>query len=135
MNAGTGRLPYPALVFFDSNRLPSEARAILTSERNVVYYSAVSIWELAIKHDLHPGRIPAPPGRIVELCEQTGFLPLPLLATHSSMLESLHRNSDAPPHKDPFDRMLIAQAKAEGMTFMTHDSLLAGYEEPCVLLV
>ena len=50
-------------------------------------------------------------------------------------MEKLSRPADAPPHKDPFDRMLIAQAKAENMTFLTHDALLSDYNENCVVLV
>ena len=51
------------------------------------------------------------------------------------MVESLHRNENAPPHKDPFDRLLIAQAKNEDMTFVTHDALLPGYRELCIFSV
>lgn len=48
---------------------------------------------------------------------------------------TLSRAEHTPPHNDPFDRMLIAQAKAEGMTFLTHDHLLKDYDENCVRTV
>ena len=54
---------------------------------------------------------------------------------HVYMLETLHRPEYAPKHSDPFDRIMIAQAKAENFVFLTHDSLLPAYEEECVLIV
>lgn len=54
---------------------------------------------------------------------------------HIYALAGLKRNKDAPSHKDPFDRMLICQASTENMMFITHDSLLPGYNEPCILAV
>ena len=61
---------------------------------------------------------------------------LPVLPEHAVFLKTLSYSSDAPrPHKDPFDRMLISQAKAENMVFLTHDELLPFYKEPCVVLI
>ena len=54
---------------------------------------------------------------------------------HVYALETLKREDDAPEHADPFDRILIAQAKAENLTFLTHDALLPFYGEKCVALV
>lgn len=51
------------------------------------------------------------------------------------LLDTQKRKAGEPPHNDPFDRVLIAQAKTEEMTFITHDSLLAGYGEKCVIFV
>ena len=72
---------------------------------------------------------------IASKCVQADFIELPLRSNHVKLLHTLNRKADAPPHKDPFDRILISQAKIENMTFLTHDSLLADYEEPCVLTV
>ena len=54
---------------------------------------------------------------------------------HVFAMKKLRRKENAPPHKDPFDRMLICQAIVEDMTFVTHDSLILYYEEPCILAV
>ena len=54
---------------------------------------------------------------------------------HVYALETLNRKEDTPPHHDPFDRMLIAQAKAEKMSLLTHDTQLSFYGEKCVVLV
>ena len=71
----------------------------------------------------------------VSLCEETGFDRLDIKLCHIFTLKKLARPETAPRHNDPFDRILIAQAKTEEMTLITHDSLLAGYGEACVLTI
>ena len=68
-------------------------------------------------------------------CEANGFISLPIYNRHAAELETLVCPKDAPPHKDPFDRILLAQAKSEGMKFMTHDTLIAYYNESFVISV
>ncbi|MCM1284273.1 MAG: hypothetical protein NC180_02210 [Muribaculaceae bacterium] len=68
-------------------------------------------------------------------CEANGFISLPVYNRHSAELETLVRQQGSPAHKDPFDRMLLAQAKSEGMEFMTHDSMLPYYNEPFIISV
>ena len=58
-----------------------------------------------------------------------------MTSRHTLTVSTLSRSEDAPAHKDPFDRMLIAQAKAEGMLLVTHDVKLKDYGETCVMLV
>lgn len=60
---------------------------------------------------------------------------LPVQECHVHALERLRRMENAPTHKDPFDRILISQAKAENMMFITHDSLLPWYREECIIAV
>ena len=60
---------------------------------------------------------------------------LPVLNKHVSALETLKRPKDAPKHNDPFDRIMVAQAKAEGIMFLTHDSLIPYYDEPFIISV
>ena len=68
-------------------------------------------------------------------CEANGFIALPIFNRHVAELETLVRPKDAPPHKDPFDRILLAQAKSEGMKFMTHDGLIPYYNESFIVSV
>lgn len=116
----------------DSEKLPAELRAVLASRANAVYYSLASVWEVAIKHAVHPANMPIPEERFVELCDRTGFVQLPITARQIYLVKSLARPEGAPRHNDPFDRLLIAQAKEQGLALVTHDALLAGYQEPCV---
>ena len=65
----------------------------------------------------------------------SGMICLPLEKEHIAALKTLRRAAGTEEHHDPFDRMLIAQAKTENMTFISHDRLLRGYGESCVLTV
>ncbi len=68
-------------------------------------------------------------------CRKAGYLSLAIRDEHVWALETVKRPADAPRHNDPFDRMLTAQAKAEGMLFITHDALLPDYHEKCIVAV
>lgn len=116
-------------------RLPEKAAKLIENEENEIYYSIVSLWEVEIKRLAHPELMPLGAKQFAEYCEMSGFHRISVKEKHIFALESLKREEKAPPHKDPFDRMLICQASTENMLFVTHDSLIAGYEEPCILTV
>ena len=119
----------------DSEKLPSKAREIISDTENEIFYSLVSAWEVAIKHLSHPDRIPVSENDFLDYCNQTDYNQLTVSENHILTLKTLHRLEDAPSHNDPFDRLLLSQAKSEGMVFMTHDSLIPYYNEPCILAV
>ncbi|MEZ3444711.1 MAG: type II toxin-antitoxin system VapC family toxin [Lachnospiraceae bacterium] len=108
---------------------------ILTDERNEIYYSTASIWEIIIKHMAHPEKVIIDGDTLAQSCEATGFKVLPVLKRHTFALKDLKYPDDAPRHNDPFDRIMIAQAKAENMKFLTHDSLIPYYHEPFIVSV
>jgi PIN domain nuclease of toxin-antitoxin system len=114
-------------------RLPDKAKRIIEREDNDIYYSLVSIWEVELKHILHPDLMTTGARKLTEYCRESGFLRLPVSEESIYELHTLVRSPEAKPHKEPFDRLLICQAKTEDMLFITHDSLLAGYDEPCVV--
>ena len=116
-------------------RLSNKARDYILDPENCVYYSVVSVWELTLKHMLYPDEIGFSGQELIAYCEEAGFLALDLSATDVLFLETLSRPESEPRHKDPFDRILIAQAKAEEMLFLTHDALLPGYHEHCIITV
>ena len=119
----------------DDYRLPEKAKEMILDENNAIYYSSVSIWEVAIKHAIHPENVEFTGKELSDYCRQAGFLPVEMRDKHVFSLETITRAEGAPPHHDPFDRMLIAQAASENMTFITHDKLLTYYEEKCITLV
>ena len=124
------------LWFLQKNILLSDhARDLILNTKNRVFFSVVSVWEVSVKHTAHPNKMLLNAARLLTLCSESGLETLPLLDKHLLSLDTLQRPADAPPHKDPFDRILIAQAKAEEMTFLTHDKMLPYYKEPCVRLV
>lgn len=116
-------------------RLPEKARELILDENNAVYYSSVSIWEISIKHAVHPENVAFTGKELSQYCQEAGFLQVEMRDRHVFALEKITRAEGAPPHHDPFDRMLIAQAKAENMSFITHDALLPYYEEKCIIAV
>ncbi len=79
--------------------------------------------------------MPISENEFVFLCEHTGFSWLPIKNEHIYLIKTLTRPKDAPKHQDPFDRMLIAQAKQEGLILLTHDSLIPYYEENCIMSI
>lgn len=106
-------------------RLPEKAREMILDKDNAIYYSSVSIWEISIKHAIHPENVEFTGKELSQFCEEAGFLPVEMRDKHVFALETITRADGAPPHHDPFDRMLVAQAKAENMSFITHDSVTA----------
>lgn len=119
----------------DDPKLPNLARRIISDQTNKILYSTASIWEVSIKHAAHPDKMRISGADLVALCEKGDFEQLPIFAKHVAALETLLRPKESKPHNDPFDRIMISQAKADALTFITHDSLIAGYQEPCVLSV
>ena len=100
-------------------RLASQARDAIEDERNEVFVSAVSAWEIAIKRAL--GKLVAPDDLEAKVLSQ-GFSPLHITFHHADLAGALPRH-----HADPFDRMLVAQAEAEGLTLVTRDATMPVY--------
>ena len=122
--------------FFDGDqKLSPQAREMIENLDNEKFFSVLSVWEIAVKHEKHPQNMTITGVEFAETCREAGFLPLDVSDKYVAALETLRRAEDAPPHKDPFDRMLIAQAKSEGMLFLTHDAKLRYYQEDCIVPV
>jgi len=119
----------------DSQLLSVKAKSMLEDENNEVFYSVASIWETVLKHSLHPNQIPVDGDELESFCERTGFRVLPILSRHAVTVKTLHLRDGAPPHKDPFDKILLAQAKADGLKFMTHDEKIPYYDENFIISV
>ena len=115
--------------------LPSQAAMLINDEDSQLYISTVAVWEAAIKHQKRPDQFPLPSSRLIRYCTDSGIRQLPLYFHHIAMLDTLNRQDNTPVHNDPFDKIMIAQAKAENMFFVTHDGLLSFYDEPCILYV
>jgi len=106
----------------DSSRLPSAARALLEDAGNDAYYSAASIWEIAIKISLGRRDFRVDIEDLQEALPKMGLTELPVSAAHAAGVTKL-----PPIHRDPFDRMLVAQSIAEPLTLLTNDALLTRY--------
>ena len=120
---------------FKRENLSEKAVQILSSGENNFYYSIASMWEIAIKHRKHPKQITRSGVEFMHYCEAMGFSKLEIDDRHVCALETLEQKEGSPEHEDPFDRILLAQAKGDGMTLMTHDKKFLTYDEPYVFVV
>jgi PIN domain nuclease of toxin-antitoxin system len=109
-----------------SPRLKRATRRFIESAEQV-HVSAASIWEVAIKARL--GKLEADPNALVAAIESSGFIELPVRTTHAAGVSGLPLH-----HKDPFDRILVAQAMAEPLKLLTADAVLAQYSDLVVLV-
>jgi PIN domain nuclease of toxin-antitoxin system len=109
------------------NLIGEKARVLICDPENEIYVSAASAWEISIKKSM--GALVAP-DNIDSVVEDKGFFKLAISVFHAEQAGSLpmvkHPQTDKA-HKDPFDRMLVAQAQAEGMYFMTKDKAFGAY--------
>lgn len=103
----------------DSAELGPRCKELIADQRNQIYISAATTWEISIKKAL--GKLEAPDD-IDSIVEDEGFSKLPISLYHGQLAGSLPML-----HRDPFDRMLIAQAQAEGLILMTSDSNIGQY--------
>ena len=112
------------LIWWDEGARLARAAHDAIRAADQVYVSAVCGWEIAIKTSLgrlHPRR------SVADAMSESGFEELPVLLRHAEEL------ADLPPHhRDPFDRMLVAQARAEGLTLVTRDPALRSYKVPLI---
>ncbi len=107
----------------DDPQLPASARALIADEALPVFVSAASAWEMATKHRLgRLGSVSAALPRFNALVQADGFGHLPITWQHA-----LKAGGHAAEHRDPFDRMLAAQADLEGLTLVTRDEAFAQF--------
>lgn len=106
-------------------RLSVRAKRELTNRENELVFSAVSIWEITIKSALSREDFQVSPGVFRRALLDNGYYELPMTGAHAVTVDSLPRL-----HKDPFDRLLLAQAMVEGITLLTADEQLAAYRGP-----
>jgi PIN domain nuclease of toxin-antitoxin system len=109
----------------DDSRLSASAKTIIENSENQLFFSAASAWEIAIKTQLGKMRLPSNSNLdkfIATHLSLNGFEPLPISLSHA-----LHTASFPSLHKDPFDRILIAQSRLEGLPLLTGDALITQY--------
>ena len=105
--------------------LPQEAFILIADPQNELFFSAASMWKIAIKSGLKRADFQIDTRLLRRGLLDNGYNELPIASKHTVVLESL-----PPLHKDPFDRILICQAMVEGITLLTSDPLVAMYPGP-----
>lgn len=111
----------------DVKRLSRKAKTILENPENVLYFSPISLWEVSIKHAKHPQQMAITSERAKDLALKMGFIELPVRSRHGVDIANL---PDI--HSDPFDRMLITQARSDGLLLISHDEKVIVYGESVV---
>ena len=109
----------------EPKRLSKQARTLIDNPENELLFSAASLWEVAIKRGLGREDFKVDARLLRRGLLDNGYSELPIISDHVVATESL-----PPIHKDPFDRVLVAQATVEGVTLLTIDSLVAQYPGP-----
>lgn len=104
------------------NRLPDIARTLLDDPENELLFSSASLWEIAIKRGLQRDDFQVDVRLLRRGLLDNGYSELPITGQHAVAIDGL-----PPIHKDPFDRMLIAQSMVEGVTLLTADAVVAQY--------
>ena len=107
------------------NRLSTIAHRLIENPQNELLFSAASVWEVVIKRSLGRNDFQVDPRLFRRGLLDNGYSELPVLSHHAVAIDSLPLI-----HKDPFDRVLVAQATVEGVTLLTSDSVLAQYPGP-----
>lgn len=106
-------------------RLPDDLRALIEDSRTEPVFSAASIWEVAIKNELGREDFRADSRILRRGLLESGYSELAVTGVHAAGVDLLPRI-----HRDPFDRILVAQAVAEGITLFTADAVVASYPGP-----
>ncbi len=109
----------------DPERLSITARALIEAPENELFFSAASLWEIAIKHGLGRSDFQVNARVLRRGLLDNGYSELPIASEHAVAIDGLPSI-----HKDPFDRILIAQATVEGITLLTVDAFVAQYPGP-----
>jgi PIN domain nuclease of toxin-antitoxin system len=112
-----------------AERVSADTRSLIRSSSTKPLYSVISIWEVAIKYSLHRPDFTVDPQQLKFSLDESGFRDLPIRCEHTFAIQNLPKI-----HKDPFDRLLIAQAIVEGVTLLTVDSDIAKYPGPVRLI-
>lgn len=107
------------------DRLPAKARRLIGDPRNELIFSAVSLWEIAIKKGLGRDDFQVDARLLRRGLIDNGYSELAITSAHAVAIDGL-----PPIHKDPFDRLLIAQSMMEGITLLTTDPIVAKYPAP-----
>ncbi|WP_158752077.1 type II toxin-antitoxin system VapC family toxin [Acidobacterium sp. S8] len=107
------------------DRVPPGARTLMADPENELLFSAASLWEIAIKSRLNRSDFQVDARMLRRGLIDNGYREMAIFSEHVVAIDSL-----PPIHKDPFDRLLIAQATVEGITLLTNDSMVTKYPGP-----
>ena len=110
-------------------RLPADARALLEDAEHELHFSAASLWEVAVKFGLARDDFTVDPRLLRRALLENGYTEMAVTGAHAVAVDLL-----PPIHRDPFDRLLVAQAQIEAITLLTADEIVGRYPGPIQLI-
>ena len=110
------------LIWAATDKLPAKAVRFIEDRANILLFSSASIWEITIKSGLNRAAFSVDPAALYNGLLSAGYEELRVISRHALLVRTLPML-----HKDPFDRILLAQAASEGITFLTADEIVAQY--------
>lgn len=117
-------------------QLSERARAMIGDPGHMILVSAASLWEIAIKNQKAPRQCPYHEAEILKYCMDAGYLIMDIEPAHVLAVRTLKVKTDRTvANYDPFDRLLIAQAKSEGCILLSHDRNFENYDEDCIVMI
>ena len=117
------------LLWIAADMLPPSAAEYVLDESNMLLFSPASIWEIVIKRGLNRSDFEVDPLALLAGLVENGYNELHITAKHTLLIDTLPKH-----HKDPFDRILLAQSISEGISILTADSIMAKYSAPVILV-
>ena len=117
------------LLWAAADKLPPKATPYIEDKTNILLFSSASIWEIVIKSELGRKDFSVDPAALYGSLLGAGYEELPVISRHSLLVRTLPMI-----HKDPFDRILLAQAASEGVVFITADKVLSQYSGSTVFV-
>ena len=117
------------LLWAAADSLPPAAAKYVLDESNELFFSPASIWEIVIKHGLNRADFSADPNLLNNALLENGYKQIPITAEHTLITGTLPQH-----HKDPFDRILLAQSISEGISLLTADEVLVKYPAPVIYI-
>ena len=117
------------LLWAADDMLPGTAEKYVLDESNQLYFSSASIWEVVIKNGLNRPDFKADPHLLHSALLENGYIQIPISSEHTLLTGTLPMI-----HKDPFDRIIVAQSITEGISLLTTDDIIAKYPAPVILM-
>ena len=117
----------------NSPDLPQLARKLIGDTSNTIFFSSLSAWEVELKHEKHPRQMTIGGKELADYAMGSGFCHVGFGLNEINLLRALKRKDKTPEHHDPFDRVLICQASANGMFLITKNVRISEYTDPSII--
>ena len=120
---------------FNDDSLNEETKELIEDQSNEIYYSTASLWEIEIKHNKFPKRFPYTAEEIANAAEKSGINNLPILNKDIFQFDNILKKASSKNHNDPFDIVLLSQAKSSDILLITADKKFSYYQNKNIKII